>query len=118
MRIKNDTLEVCDVHHIHTHIDMSPMPSDEIIHDLADLFKVFGDATRVRILYTLAAGELCVCDIASVLNMTQSAISHQLRILKGTRLVKFRREGKTVYYSLADSHVKTILQQGLDHVRE
>lgn len=118
MTTTNETFDICDEHHTHTNIRTSPMPSDGLVHDLADLFKVFGDATRVRILYTLAAGELCVCDIASVLNMTQSAISHQLRILKGTRLVKFRREGKTVYYSLADSHVKTILQQGLDHVSE
>ncbi len=118
MSAKKESLPVCDVHHTHEHIFASPMPPDEIIHDLADLFKIFGDPTRVRILYTLAAGELCVCDIASVLGMSQSAISHQLRILKGTRLVKFRREGKTVYYSLADSHVETILQQGLDHVKE
>lgn len=91
---------------------------DAYIHDLADLFKVFGDSTRIRILSVLSEGELCVCDIAAALNMTQSAISHQLRILKGTRLVKFRKEGKTVYYSLADSHVETILKQGMDHVRE
>ncbi len=80
--------------------------------------QVFGDPTRIRILYALSAGELCVCDIASVLNMTQSAISHQLRVLKQIKLVKFRREGKTVYYSLADAHVETILSQGLEHVQE
>lgn len=118
MEIKNDNLELCDIHHIHEHIPASPMPPEDIILNLADLFKVFGDPTRVRILYTLSAGELCVCDIASVLNMTQSAISHQLRILKGNRLVKFRREGKTVFYSLADAHVETILKQGLQHVYE
>ncbi|MCA5960601.1 metalloregulator ArsR/SmtB family transcription factor [Blautia sp. RD014234] len=88
------------------------------MYGLADLFKVFGDPTRIRILYALSAGELCVCDIASVLNMTQSAISHQLRVLKQIKLVKFRREGKTVYYSLADAHVETILSQGLEHVQE
>lgn len=82
------------------------------------MFKVFGDPTRIRILYALSAGELCVCDIASVLNMTQSAISHQLRVLKQIKLVKFRRDGKTVYYSLADTHVETILSQGLEHVQE
>ena len=91
---------------------------DNTLYALADLFKVFGDPTRIRILYALSAQELCVCDIASVLDMTQSAISHQLRILKQMKLVKFRREGKTVYYSLADSHVETILNQGLDHVLE
>ena len=80
--------------------------------------KFLGDPTRIRILYALSAGELCVCDIASVLNMTQSAISHQLRVLKQIKLVKFRREGKTVYYSLADAHVETILSQGLEHVQE
>lgn len=118
MQHKNEKLEVCDIHHTHEHIHTSPMPPEETIQSLADLFKVFGDPTRIRILYTLSAGELCVCDIASVLNMTQSAISHQLRILKGTQLVKFRREGKTVFYSLADSHVETILKQGLEHVCE
>lgn len=115
---KKEQLELCDEHHVHAHIKISQMPEDGTLHNLADFFKVFGDATRVRILFTLAAGELCVCDIASVLHMTQSAISHQLRILKGNRLVKFRREGKTVFYSLADSHVETILTQGLSHVKE
>lgn len=118
MEKKNDNLETCDIHHVHEHIHTSPMPAEEIVLNLAELFKVFGDPTRVRILFTLSAGELCVCDIASVLNMTQSAISHQLRILKANRLVKFRREGKTVFYSLADAHVATILQQGLQHVCE
>ena len=94
------------------------MPDESELYDLADLFKVFGDPTRIRILYALSAGELCVCDIASVLNMTQSAISHQLRVLKQIKLVKFRRDGKTVYYSLADTHVETILSQGLEHVQE
>ncbi|UWP61424.1 metalloregulator ArsR/SmtB family transcription factor [Ruminococcus gauvreauii] len=94
------------------------MPAEDILYRLADLFKVFGDPTRIRILYKLSEQELCVCDIAEVLEMTQSAISHQLRILKQMSLVKFRREGKTVYYSLADDHVATILAQGLDHVEE
>lgn len=90
----------------------------ETLHDLAALFKVFGDPTRIRILYALSCEELCVQDIADKLTMTQSAISHQLRILKQTALVKFRRDGKTIYYSLADDHVATIMAQGLEHVLE
>lgn len=111
-------IEVCDVcHHHHPHFPAS-VPDDEVLYRLADLFKVFGDPTRIRILYALSSGELCVCDIAQLLGMTQSAISHQLRVLKQMALVKFRRDGKTVYYSLADAHVATILAQGLDHVQE
>lgn len=113
-----DKIEVCDCIHIHEHIQKKVIPQEETLYNLAELFKVFGDPTRIRILYALSAGELCVCDIASVLNMSQSAISHQLRVLKQISLVKFRREGKTVYYSLADSHVETILEQGLEHVQE
>ena len=94
------------------------MPDEEILYDLAELFKVFGDSTRVRILWALDEAEMCVCDIASVLNMTQSAISHQLRVLKQARLVKNRREGKVVYYSLDDEHVKAIFDQGLMHIKE
>lgn len=111
-------IDLCDVcHHHHLHLPAEP-PADEILYKLADLYKVFGDPTRIRILYALSSGELCVCDIAEVLGMTQSAISHQLRVLKQSALVKFRRDGKTVYYSLADSHISTILAQGLDHVQE
>lgn len=113
-----EKIEICDCVHTHTHIQKKIIPGDEILYSLAELFKVFGDPTRIRILYALSAGELCVCDIASVLHMSQSAISHQLRVLKQLQLVKFRREGKTVYYSLADSHVETILNQGLEHVQE
>lgn len=113
-----ENIEVCDCVHTHKNIKKRAISDDNTLYALADLFKVFGDPTRIRILYALSAQELCVCDIASVLNMTQSAISHQLRILKQMKLVKFRREGKTVYYSLADSHVETILNQGLDHVLE
>ena len=94
------------------------MPEESELYDLADLFKVFGDSTRIKILYVLFENELCVYDIASILNMTQSAISHQLRILKQNRLVKFRKEGKTVLYTLADEHVFTILSQGIEHVEE
>ena len=94
------------------------LPRQEELLALAELYKVFGDATRVRILYLLLDTELCVCDIAHLLGMTVSAISHQLRILKQMRLVKFRREGKTVYYALADDHIHSILAQGMEHVRE
>ncbi|MEY8367341.1 metalloregulator ArsR/SmtB family transcription factor [Anaerovoracaceae bacterium 42-11] len=91
---------------------------NETLYSLAELFKIFGDPTRIRILYVLSKEERCVQDIADALSMTQSAISHQLRILKHSALVKFRREGKTIYYSLADDHVATIMAQGLEHVLE
>ena len=94
------------------------MPTDEELQSLADFFRIFGDSTRIRILYALSQSELCVCDIASLLGMGQSAISHQLRILKQMRLVKFRREGKSVLYSLADGHIETILAQGMEHIGE
>ena len=99
-----------------THIDY-PI-NDDTLYRLADLFKVFGDPTRIRILYVLSVEELCVQDIADRLSMTQSAISHQLRILKQSRLVKFRREGKTIFYSLEDDHVCSILSQGMEHLEE
>ena len=91
------------------------MPDEEELYDLADLFKVFADSTRIRILFVLFESEVCVCDLAEALNMTQSAISHQLRILKQNKLVKSRREGKSVFYSLADGHVRTIIDQGREH---
>lgn len=94
------------------------LPSDETLYDLAELFKVFGDSTRIKILYALFEEELCVCDIAKLLSLTQSAVSHQLRVLKANRLVKPRRDGKTVFYSLADDHVRKIIAQGMDHVTE
>ena len=94
------------------------LPPDEILYDLADLYKVFSDMTRIRILYALSCSELCVYDIAAALGMSQSAISHQLRVLKQAKLVKYRREGKTVFYSLADDHVRMILNQGMEHVEE
>ncbi len=92
------------------------MPPAQQIYDLADFFKVFGDSTRMGILFALFERELCVCDIAEVMNMTQSAISHQLRVLKHTKLVKNRKESRTVYYSLADDHIKTIIHQSFAHV--
>lgn len=118
MKNNNENIEICDCIHHHENLRMTAFPAEEDILELSNLFKVFGDPTRIRILYALSAKELCVCDIADILGMTQSAISHQLRVLKQASLVKFRRDGKTVYYSLADSHVETILSQGLDHVRE
>ena len=94
------------------------LPEETELYDLAELFKVFGDSTRIRILFVLFEAEVCVCDLASALNMTQSAISHQLRILKQNKLVKSRREGKSVFYSLADDHVRTIINQGREHIEE
>lgn len=100
---------------------MSPqfvMPSDDELYYLAELFKIFGDPTRVKILYTLLESEKCVQDIADTIGMSQSSVSHQLRILKQSQLVRFRREGRTIYYSLADDHVLTIMNQGLEHIQE
>ena len=96
----------------------SQIPEDEVLYDLADLFKIFGDTTRIKILYALRESELCVGDIADLLKMNQSAVSHQLKILKQSKLVKFRREGKTMWYSLADSHVVAIIDQGMEHIQE
>lgn len=117
----NRELECCETTEIHPallHIVNEKMPQEEELYNLAELFKVFGDSTRIRILFVLFEAEVCVCDLAAALNMTQSAISHQLRILKQNKLVKSRREGKSVFYSLADSHVRTIIAQGLEHVEE
>lgn len=114
-------VERCDCNVIHEDVVAKvrgKMPEEEILYDLAELFKVFGDTTRIKILWALDEDEMCVCDIAYLLNMTQSAISHQLRVLKQAHLVKSRREGKVVYYSLADEHVKLILDQGLIHITE
>jgi Predicted transcriptional regulators len=94
------------------------MPQEENLYDLAELFKVFGDTTRIKILWALSEAEMCVCDLAFLLNMTQSAISHQLRVLKQCRLVKNRKEGKIVFYALDDEHIKGIFNQGMLHVKE
>lgn len=110
--------ETTEVHEDLLKIVQEKMPQEEELYDLAELFKVFGDSTRIRILFVLFEAEVCVCDLAEALNMTQSAISHQLRILKQSRLVKSRREGKSIFYSLADSHVWTIINQGLEHIEE
>ena len=94
------------------------MPVDEVLYELADFFKVFGDTTRIKILCALISSEMCVCDLSVLLNMNQSAISHQLRVLKQANLVKYRREGKVIYYSLKDEHVKRIFEQGFIHLNE
>ncbi len=94
------------------------MPADELLQDLGDLFKIFGDTTRIKIMYALYEDEMCVCAIADLLGMTQSAISHQLKVLKAANLVESRREGKTIYYRLADEHVKSIIAQGYEHLTE
>ncbi|MDD7025371.1 MAG: metalloregulator ArsR/SmtB family transcription factor [Lachnospiraceae bacterium] len=111
----------CDILEVHEDllkIVQETMPEETELYDLAELFKVFGDSTRIRILFVLFEAEVCVCDLAQALGMTQSAISHQLRILKQNKLVKSRREGKSVFYSLADEHVRTIIAQGREHIEE
>lgn len=114
------TNDVCAKEHKHSVVEdiSAEMPDEELLIDLAEFYKVFADSTRVKILYALINRELCVCDIWQSLGLTQSAVSHQLRILKQMRLVKYRREGKTIYYSLADGHIQSILNQGLEHVME
>lgn len=119
--MEDNKVEHCDYMCAHDDIIQAvneQMPAEEILYDLAELFKVFGDSTRIKILYVLFESEMCVCDIAQLLNMSQSAISHQLRVLKQSKLVKYRREGKTVFYSLADDHVRSIMNQGMEHVGE
>lgn len=113
-----DCCESQEIHPDLLKIVKEKMPDENDLVDLAELFKIFGDSTRVRILYVLCESEVCVCDLAETLSMTQSAISHQLSILKGSKLIKSRRDGKSIFYSLADEHVRSILEIGLDHVRE
>ena len=111
----------CEFMHAHTDsIDKirENMPDEDTLIDLSELFKVFGDSTRIKILTALSCGELCVCDLSTVVGMTSSAVSHQLKILKNAKLVSFRRDGKTVFYSLADDHVGTMLSQGIEHINE
>ena len=115
---KDEICEGCEFHEDLLKIVNETLPEETELYDLAELFKVFGDSTRIRILFVLFEAEVCVCDLAKVLNMTQSAISHQLRILKQNKLVKSRREGKSIFYSLADDHVRTIINQGRDHIEE
>lgn len=114
-------VECCETFQTHEEllkVVSEKMPDEDKLYDLAELFKVFGDSTRIRILYVLFEAEVCVCDLAETLSMTQSAISHQLKILKQSKLVKSRREGKSVFYSLADGHVRTIIAQGREHIEE
>lgn len=117
---KNERLhcEDMEVHKELLEIINKTMPEETELYDLAELFKVFGDSTRIRILFVLFEAEVCVCDLAAALHMTQPAISHQLRILKQNKLVKGRREGKSIFYSLADDHVRTMIAQGREHILE
>ena len=111
----------CTEHKVHQDIIdkvAKVMPDESVLYDAAELLKVFGDPTRIRIIFVLEQSEMCVCDIANLLGMTQSAISHQLRVLKQARLVKYRRDGKAVYYSVSDDHVHTIMAMGLEHINE
>ena len=117
----NEQIECCDCNEIHEDllkIVNDTMPEETELYDLAELFKVFGDSTRIRILFVLFEAEVCVCDLAKVLNMTQSPTSHQLRLLKANKVVNSRREGKSVFYSLADGHVRTIVAEGREHIEE
>ena len=119
--MEKNGIECCDAQELHPDlltIVNEQMPPEEELYNLAELFKIFGDSTRIRILFVLFEAEVCVCDLAHALNMTQSAISHQLRILKQNKLVKNRREGQSIFYSLADDHVRTIIAQGLEHIEE
>ena len=114
-------LDCCEVNEVHSSVlqkIIAEMPDEIELYNLAELFKVFGDSTRIRILYVLFEAEVCVCDLASALNMNQSATSHQLKILKQNKLVKARREGKSVFYSLADDHVRMIIAKGQEHIEE
>ena len=119
--MKDNVIECCEKTELHEDLlcrVREKLPPEEDLLDLAELFKVFGDTTRVRILFVLFEAELCVCDLAEALHMTQSAVSHQLALLKRSKLVKSRREGKSVFYSLADDHVRTIIGQGMEHIEE
>lgn len=120
-KILEDDQEICESVVIHKEVvenTKTKMPDDTSLNELADFFKIFGDSTRVRILWALSLNQMCVCDIAALLNMSQSSISHQLRVLKQNKFVKNRRDGKVVYYSLLDEHISYILKQGLTHISE
>ena len=114
----DEKCEVTLIHENNVKKAINELPDDELIADLSDMFKIFGDQARVKILMALESGELCVCDIAAVMNMSQSAISHQLRVLKQSNTVKTRRQGKVVYYSISDDHVKEIFDIAIVHVQE
>ncbi|MDD3171428.1 MAG: metalloregulator ArsR/SmtB family transcription factor [Bacilli bacterium] len=118
---KKSTIEFCESNVVHDEVVNNVkkrIPSDQTLNTLGNLFKIIGDTTRVKILYSISEEELCVCDISAVLNMTHSAISHQLKVLKDARIVKNRREGKNVYYSLDDEHIEQIFNMGLVHINE
>ena len=117
-KINDEKCEVTLIHEDNVKKAINELPNDGLIADLSDMFKIFGDQTRVKILMALESGELCVCDIAAVMNMSQSAISHQLRVLKQSNIVKTRRQGKVVYYSISDDHVKEIFDIAIVHVQE
>ena len=117
----SNTIPSCEYMHAHNELVKkveNNMPNEMVLYDLAELYRVFADSTRIKILYCLFEAEMCVCDIAQLLGMTTSAISHQLRVLKQAQLVKFRKEGKTVFYSLSDNHVRTIIGMGIEHISE
>lgn len=121
MKNTEEKVPSCEFQHVHEETVRrisGIMPDEETLFDLAELYKIFGDSTRIKILYALFEAEMCVCDIATLIGASMSAVSHQLRILKQASLVKFRRDGKTVFYSLADDHVRSILGQGMDHIKE
>ena len=119
MSQEKTNIPLCVSHEAHHEIlDRISLPDDEHFFELAEFFSVIGDSTRIKILYLLFEGEMCVCDISEKLSMSMSAISHQLRVLKNSRLVKYRKEGKSVLYSLDDDHVKTIINMGVDHINE
>ncbi len=113
-----ETCSECVIHKENVKRVLSDMPEEEQLYDLADFFKTFADTTRIRILYVLMKSEMCVCDIAETLNMSQSAVSHQLRILKQAKLIKYIRDGKSIIYSLDDDHVQTVIVQALNHINE
>ena len=117
-KFNDEKCEVTLIHEDNVKKAINELPDDELIADLSDMFKIFGDQTRVKILMALESGEMCVCDIAAVMDMSQSAISHQLRVLKQSNIVKTRREGKVVYYSSSDDHVKEIFDMAMVHVQE
>ena len=117
----NNKIESCNCSYIHEDIlsrVKEHLPKEEVLYELAEIFKVFGDSTRIKILCAIFEGEMCVCDMAELLGVSQSAVSHQLRVLKQARLVKFRKEGKTVFYSLDDCHISQIFSCGLEHIEE
>ena len=119
--MKDSEVECCEFAFVHEDIVTAvnkKMPDEDVLYDLAELFRVFGDSTRIKILYVLFESEMCVCDIAQLLGMKQSAISHQLKNLKQARLITSRREGKSIFYSLSDDHVRSMISQGLEHIEE